>query len=155
MYFAMTNAHLDDKEIIFHILKGLGSNYNEIQAVIYPCDSPISFKEFHDKFFFTMKLILSESHYLLILLIKLILVTKTRFITSKTTVQTIILETTCNNVTTKVLTNLVNNSTTKSHVKYITCKAILLRNVFTCKLLFYKCFNLRTHLIIYILLHHY
>lgn len=43
--FAMTNAPFNDKEIFFHILNDLGSNYNEILATIHARNGPISFEK--------------------------------------------------------------------------------------------------------------
>lgn len=109
---------------------------------------------------FMIKLSLCESHHILILLllplillIRLILVIKVRSITNKATVQIIILEATYNNDTTKMLINLGNNLTIKSPVKYV-CKAMLLRNVITCKLLFHRYFIFHIYLIPYIILCH-
>lgn len=47
----IADAPFDDKEIIFHVLNDLGSNYREILIVIYAHDSPISFKKLYNKFF--------------------------------------------------------------------------------------------------------
>lgn len=109
--------------------------------------------------FLTMKLILSKRHHLLllslpILLTRLILSIETRTISIKLTIQTIILKVTYNNIIAKLSTNPINNSISKSPVKYVTWKALLLRNVITCKLLFHGCFSLYIHLILYILLDH-
>ena len=100
--------------------------------------------------FMTIKFILSESHNLVILflslpilLTRLILTIKARSII----IQTIILEVTYNIIIAKVSTNLINNSTSKSPVKYVTWKAMLLRNVITCKLFFHGCFSLYTYLL--------
>lgn len=44
--FAMTNAPLNDREILFHILNSIDSYYKKILIVIYAHDSLISFEKF-------------------------------------------------------------------------------------------------------------
>ena len=45
------DTSLNDEEIIFYILNGLGSDYKEISATIYARDSSISFEELHDRLY--------------------------------------------------------------------------------------------------------
>lgn len=115
----MVDIPIDNEEIIFYILNSLDSDYKEISTAILACDNFIIFEKLHDNFLI-MKLMLSESHYIVILLlspsillIKLILDIKARSTIDKTIAETIILETTYNNIIIKKLTNLVNNLTTK------------------------------------------
>lgn len=154
--YTIADASFDDKEIIFHRLNGFGSDYMEISTMIRTRDNPISFKELYVKLvdyeaYLKREMLLLSSP---ILLRKLILAIKARSITNKSTVYIIILEAKYNNVTIKVSTNMINNLTIKSHVKYVTCKIMLLRNIIACKLLFYGCYNLRTCLILHIPLYH-
>ena len=46
---AIIGSSLHNDDLMIHILNGLGSKYGEVIANMRSCDTPIPFKELHDK----------------------------------------------------------------------------------------------------------